>query len=190
MTDNRSTGYGNWISVKSDIPSGVTENAVEWTITPNVLPGWKREPVIAISQIGYHPGQVKKAIIELDPQTKKLNKARLVKITGGNETIEVMSAVPVKWGRFLCFDNAIFDFSSVKDPGMFIVTYGETRSYPFSIKSDVFSTGVWQPTLEAFFPVQMCHVKVKDRSQIWHGACHLDDALQAPLDSVQLLLPL
>jgi hypothetical protein len=96
----------------------------------------------------------------------------------------------VKWGRFLCLDYAIFDFSSVKDPGMFIVTYGETRSYPFSIKSDVFSTGVWQPTLEAFFPVQMCHVKVKDRSQIWHGACHLDDALQAPLDSVQLLLPL
>jgi hypothetical protein len=67
-----------------------------------------------------------------------------------------------------------------------MVTYGATRSYPFSIKNDVFSTGVWQPTLEAFFPVQMCHIKVKDRSQIWHGACHLDDALQAPLDSVHI----
>jgi|WetSurMetagenome_2_1015567.scaffolds.fasta_scaffold02003_2 endoglucanase len=180
--DNRNTGYGGWISVKSEIPAGVTENAVEWTITPNVLPDWKREPVIAISQIGYHPDQEKRAILELDPQTKTLEKARLIKITGGNETKEVLSAVPVKWGRFLCFEYAVFDFSGVTEPGMYMVTYGETKSYPFSIKSDIFSTGVWQPTLEAYFPVQMCHVKVKDRSQIWHGACHLDDALQAPLD--------
>jgi hypothetical protein len=186
VTDNRSTGYGNWISVTSDIPSGVTENVIEWTITPNVLPGWTREPVISISQIGYHPDQIKKAILELDPQTRKLEKARLVKITGDKETKEILSAVPEKWGRFLCYDYAIFDFSSVKDPGMYMVTYGATRSYPFSIKNDVFSTGVWQPTLEAFFPVQMCHIKVKDRSQIWHGACHLDDALQAPLDSVHI----
>jgi hypothetical protein len=142
--------------------------------------------VISISQIGYHPDQIKKAILELDPQTRKLEKARLVKITGEKETKEILAAVPEKWGRFLCYDYAIFDFSSVKDPGMYMVIYGETRSYPFSIKNDVFSTGVWQPTLEAFFPVQMCHVKVKDRSQIWHGACHLDDALQAPLDSVHI----
>ena len=155
VTDNRSTGYGSWISVKSDIPSGVTQNAIEWTITPNVLPGWSREPVISISQIGYHPDQVKKAILELDPQTKRLEKARLIKITGNKETEEILAAVPVKWGRFLCYDYAIFDFSSVKEPGMYMVTYGKTSSYPFSIKNDVFSSGVWQPTLEAFFPVQI-----------------------------------
>jgi Glycosyl hydrolase family 9. len=28
--------------------------------------------------------------------------------------------------------------------------------------------------------VQMCHVEVRDRYRVWHGACHLDDALQAP----------
>ena len=186
VTDNRSTGYGSWIYVRTQIPGGVTENAIEWTITPNVMPGWTRDPVIALSQIGYHPDQAKKAILELDPQTKKLEKAKLLKITGDNETLEIMAAIPVKWGSFLCYDYAIFDFSSVRDPGMYIVNYGETRSNPFSIKDEVFSTGVWQPTLEAFFPVQMCHVKVKDRSQIWHGACHLDDALQAPLDSVHI----
>jgi hypothetical protein len=26
----------------------------------------------------------------------------------------------------------------------------------------------------------MCHVRVIDRGRIWHGACHMDDALQAP----------
>lgn len=182
VIDNRNTSYGGWILVKSEIPAGVTENAVEWTITPNVMPGWKREPVIAISQIGYHPDQAKKAILELGPRTKKLEKARLLKITGGKDKQEVMSAVPEKWGRFLCYDYAVFDFSNIKEPGIYMVTYGETKSNPFSIKSNIYSSGVWQPTLEAFFPVQMCHIKVRDRSQIWHGACHLDDALQAPLD--------
>ncbi|MBI5009926.1 MAG: glycoside hydrolase family 9 protein [Bacteroidia bacterium] len=171
VTDNRNSIYHGWIAVKSEIPAGVTENAIEWTITPNVIPGWKREPVISISQIGYHPDQVKKAILELDPQTKNLEKAQLFKISGDNEILKIMEAVPEKWGKFLCYDYAIFDFSHVK-------------SYPFSIKGDIFSMGVWQPTLEAYFPVQMCHVKVRDRSQIWHGACHLDDALQAPLDSI------
>jgi hypothetical protein len=38
----------------------------------------------------------------------------------------------------------------------------------------------WQPTLEVFLPVQMCHVSVRDANRFWHGACHLDDALQAP----------
>jgi hypothetical protein len=90
------------------------------------------------------------------------------------------------WGNFLRYKYAIFDFSSVKEPGMYMVTYGETKSYPFAVKQDIFRNEVWQPTLEAYFPVQMCHVKVRDRSQIWHGACHLDDALQAPLDWVHV----
>ncbi|MBI5009927.1 MAG: glycoside hydrolase family 9 protein, partial [Bacteroidia bacterium] len=186
VTDTRNANYGGWIIVKSEIPAGTTENAVEWTITPNVIPGWKRDPVIAISQVGYHPDQAKKAILELDPQTDKLEKATLFKITGDGNTKEVLSEIPKKWGSFLRYEYAVFDFSSVKEPGMYMVTYGTTKSYPFSIKSDIFSSGVWQPTLEAYFPVQMCHVKVRDRSQIWHGACHLDDALQAPLDWIHV----
>ena len=182
LTDNRSTGYGNWISIKSVIPGGVTENALEWTITPNVIPGWRRDPVIAVSQIGYDPGQAKKAIIELDHWTNKVENVKLVRIGEGGKNEEVLSSMPVKWGRFLAYDYSVFDFSSVTEPGMYMVTYGKIKSYPFAIKKNILSNEVWQPTLEAYFPVQMCHVKVKDRSQIWHGACHLDDALQAPLD--------
>ncbi len=182
VTDQRDQSYGGWIVVKSEVPAGVTDNAIEWTITPNVIPGWIREPVIAISQVGYHPGQIKKAILELDPNSKKIEKASLMKITEDGKTSEILSGIPEEWGGFLRYKYAIFDFSSVKEPGLYMVTYGKIKSYPFSIKSDIFSKGVWQPTLEGYFPVQMCHVKVRDRSQIWHGACHLDDALQAPLD--------
>ena len=183
MIDNRNNTNSGWILVKSEIPAGVTQNAIEWTITPNTKPGWKREPVIAVSQVGYHPEQLKQAIVELDPFYGKLEKIRLLKVTGRKEAYEVLSGIPEKWGKFLCYDYAMFDFSSVKEPGMYVLNYGSTFSYPFSISRDVFKKDIWQPTLEGYFPVQMCHVKVRDRSQIWHGACHLDDALQAPLDT-------
>lgn len=34
--------------------------------------------------------------------------------------------------------------------------------------------------MDVFFPVQMCHVEVRQGEKVWHGACHLDDGLQAP----------
>lgn len=182
MFDNRNESFSGWIVLKSTIPSGVTANAVEWTITPNIVPGWKREAMIAVSQVGYHPDQVKKAIIELDPVITKRETARLFKITGDDGLREVISSVPGEWGKFLCYNYAVFDFSPVKDPGMYMITYGKSSSYPFSISRDVYRNDIWQPCLEGYFPVQMCHVKVRDRSQIWHGACHLDDALQAPVN--------
>ena len=186
MVDNRNTSYSGWILVKSAIPSGVTNNAIEWTITPNIVPDWKREPMIAISQIGYHPDQKKQAIIELDINADKLEKVRLLKIAGGKDPQEVLSGIPEKWGKFLCYNYATFDFSSVKEPGMYIVRYGEKSSYPFSIDKNVYKKDVWQPTLEGYFPVQMCHVLVRDRQAIWHGACHLDDGLQAPVNTVHV----
>lgn len=182
MVDSRDNYYGGWIQLVSVVPSGVTENAVEWTITPNIIPGWKREPMIAISQVGYHPDQVKKAIIELDPVDKNRDRARLMKVTQDNGLTEILSAVPSDWGSFLCYNYAVFDFSAIKDPGVYVVEYGKSSSYAFSINNTIYAKNVWQPTLEGYFPVQMCHVKVRDRSLIWHGACHLDDALQAPLD--------
>ncbi len=33
-----------------------------------------------------------------------------------------------------------------------------------------------------FFPVQMDHMLVNEGYRVWHGAAHLDDAVQAPLD--------
>ncbi|MBG0860198.1 MAG: glycoside hydrolase family 9 protein [Bacteroidales bacterium] len=186
LIDGRNTSKQGWIIVRSVIPGGVTASAIEWTIEPEIVPGWKREPVIAVSQIGYHPGQKKQAVIELDRRVSRLEKASLVKITGKNSNSEILSMIPEKWGKFLCYNYAVFDFSSVTDPGMYMVQYGGKSSFPFAIDSNIYKAGVWQPALEGYFPIQMCHIKVRDRMAIWHGACHLDDALQAPLDIVHI----
>lgn len=39
--------------------------------------------------------------------------------------------------------------------------------------------GVWQPVIEYFLPVQMCHMMVADKYRVWHDACHMDDAQMA-----------
>lgn len=182
LIDERNYSGRGWLLVKSNISSGVTSNAVEWLIKPNLIPGWERDPMIALSQVGYHPNQRKKAIIELDPSTSKIKEARLYKVDPEKGMITVESGLPEKWGHFLCYEYSVFDFSSVKEPGIYMVQYGSQSSNPFVIDKDVYKRDVWQPTLEAYFPIQMCHLAVRDRAAIWHGACHLDDALQAPLD--------
>ncbi|MCL2031385.1 MAG: DUF4861 domain-containing protein, partial [Oscillospiraceae bacterium] len=42
--------------------------------------------------------------------------------------------------------------------------------------------GVWQPVLEYFLPVQMCHIRVNEKYRVWHGLCHADDARMAPVN--------
>jgi hypothetical protein len=153
-------------------------------ITPNLLPDWIRNPVISLSQVGYHPEQVKQAIIELDAHADKINNAMLNRMGDDGKVTNIKSALPINWGKFLRYKYAIFDFSEIKDPGLYTVSYGSIQSEPFRISKDVYQQNVWQPTLEIFFPVQMCHMRIRDRGRVWHGACHLDDALQAPLSTL------
>ncbi len=178
--DGRSQNTHNWFLVRTLIPAGATKGAVRWRITPNAVPGWTRPPIIGISQVGYHPGQVKHAIIELDPRPGALEEASLFRLDPEKGPIPVLKQSLTRWGRFLRYDYAVFDFSSVRDPGAYIIRYAGEQTSPFLISDDVYRRDVWQPTLETFLPVQMCHVRVIDRGRIWHGFCHMDDALQAP----------
>ena len=88
-----------------------------------------------------------------------------------------------KWGKFLRFQYAIFDFSDVQKPGLYLLEFRDQHAGPFQIADEV-TDEAWQPTLEYFLPVQMCHVAVKEGTRTWHGACHLDDARQAPANHV------
>jgi endoglucanase len=186
LVDNRNSSLGGWIMVRSEISLGIDRGALEWVITPGLIPDWVRNPVISLSQVGYHPQQVKQAIIELDARSGKLGKAVLHKIGRDGNMEEIKSGIPLDWGKFLRYRYAIFDFSEIKDPGIYTVAYGNQVSDPFSISKDVYRQHVWQPTLEIYFPVQMCHMRVRDRGRIWHGACHLDDAVQAPVSTVHV----
>ena len=183
LYDGRDTDANGWFVAREVIRSGVTENALEWRIIPHSVPEWRRAPVICISQVGYHPNQVKQAILELDPRTETLDTAVLKRLDAGGLTT-TWANLPTRWGRWLAHEYAIFDFSAVREPGMYVVQYGEQRTPPFAIHPEVYQHNVWQPTLETYFPVQMCHVTVRDGMRVWHGACHLDDALQAPAPHV------
>jgi hypothetical protein len=45
---------------------------------------------------------------------------------------------------------------------MYVVSYGEVRSNPFRIAADVYRRHVWQPTVDSFLPIQMCHLRVNE----------------------------
>jgi endoglucanase len=183
LVDNRNTTLGGWLIVRSVIPEGVDTGAVKWTIRPNLVSGWHRKPVVTLSQVGYHPAQVKQAVIELDARTGVYDNAVLRRFEANGSMKEVKSGVPAGWGKFLRYKYAIFDFSEVREPGMYTLSYGDQTTKPFAIGRDVYQRRVWQPTLEIYFPVQMCHMRVRDRVRVWHGACHLDDAVQAPVST-------
>ena len=183
LIDGRSKYNNGWFVVRSLVPKGVSKNAIEWLVTPHAIEGWKSDPVIQVSQVGYHPNQKKVAVIELDKNDQTRFHAKLLRIneTGGLE--DVLNTGTKDWGDFLRYHYLQFDFSAIKKPGMYIVSYGSFKTNPFKISSDVFSNNVWQPTLEYFLPVQMCHMKVTNNYRIWHGWCHMDDARMAPTDS-------
>jgi len=182
LLDGRYVHNNGWFVVRSVVAEGVSKNAVEWIITPNVVAGWKSTPVIHVSQIGFHPNQDKVAFIELDKNEAKPVIPVLVSVgeNGKNTLLTVNKAV--LWGSFLRYKYLKFDFSSVKQEGLYFIKYGNEQSQPFRIASDVFKRNVWQPTLEYFLPVQMCHMRVNEKYRVWHGLCHMDDALMAPTD--------
>jgi hypothetical protein len=184
LLDGRIRHTNGWFVVRSAVPANATKGAIEWTVKVNHIPGWIAQPVVHISQVGYHPKQAKKAVIELDAADSRISKASLVKLNGMEKENIVLSEKPASWGKFLRYNCFLFDFSKITEPGTYQIQYGETRSNPFVISPDIYKRHVWQPTLEVFLPVQMCHMRVVDAYRVWHGACHLDDALMAPVDSI------
>lgn len=182
LLDGRYVHNNGWFVVRSVVREGATTNAVEWVITPNAVPGWKSNPVIHVSQIGYRPEQQKIAIIELDRNETKKDAPALVRIDANGGNSEVSVSQPDLWGQFLRYNYMKFDFTSVKQEGLYFIKYGNQQSQPFRIASDLYKNNVWQPTLEYFLPVQMCHMRVNEKYRVWHGLCHMDDARMAPLD--------
>ena len=181
--DGRIRHTNGWFVVRSLIPEGATTEAIKWTIKANAIPGWKSKPAVHVSQVGYHPRQSKMAIVELDASDKSEKKARSLRITdkGGRKLVKSLSGS--RWGSFLRYIYLRFDFSDVQEEGIYMVEYGNIQSNPFSISPDIYRRHVWQPTLEYFLPVQMCHMRVIETYKVWHGICHMDDALMAPVDS-------
>ncbi|MFA5058215.1 MAG: glycoside hydrolase family 9 protein [Opitutaceae bacterium] len=184
LLDGRNGSENGWFIVRALVPQGAATHAIEWLVTPQVLPGWISPPVVQVSQVGYHPRQPKVAVIETDVRDTRRLPASLYRIPENGGLEKVLEAAPKDWGRFLRYRYFQFDFSAVAAPGMYVVQYGDYRTSPFQISPDVFQRQVWQPTLEYFLPIQMCHMRVSDGARLWHGPCHLDDARMAPINHV------
>lgn len=181
LIDGRGQHNNGWFVVRSLVPKGATTHAIDWLVTPHAIPGWMSDPVVQVSQVGYHPKQQKFAVIELDARDTRRPPVVVSRLEPDGRLQPVLEATPQDWGRFLRYQYVRLDFTRVDAPGMYAVSYGGTRSNPFRIAADVYARDVWQPTLEYFLPVQMCHVRVNERYRVWHDACHLDDARMAPV---------
>jgi endoglucanase len=180
LIDARNKRNNGWFVVRSLVAAGASKGAVSWLITPHAIPGWQYGPVIHVSQVGYHPAQKKVAILELDKADQSAGTASVERISEAGGTVSVLWKKPEAWGDFLRYKYLRFDFSAITEPGMYQVVYRGKTSQPFRIAADVYHRGVWQPVLEYFLPVQMCHMRVEQQYRVWHGMCHRDDARMAP----------
>ena len=181
LWDGRSNHNNGWFIVRSLIPAGASHGAIEWLITPHVIEGWQYQPVIQVSQLGYGASLPKMAVIEQDSRDTSSSKVQLLKL-GRNGPELIDQRTPTPWGSFLRYHYLQYDFSSVQEPGMYQIVYRDGQSQPFKIGPDVYSRHAWQPTLEYFLPVQMCHMRVNEKYRVWHDKCHHDDARMAPVD--------
>jgi len=181
LYDGRNKAQNGWYVVRSLIPSDKTGTVIEWYVDAAAVPGWIRKPVIGHSQVGYQPQQQKVAVIELDKNDTPLTKARLLKINEKGIFQQVLENNIKDWGQYQRYHYVTFDFTSEKEQGLYAIEYGNTRTKPFRIAKDVYKDA-WHPTLDIYLPVQMDHVYVKEAYRVWHGASHLDDALQAPVN--------
>ena len=181
LYDGRNQAQNGWFVVRGELPAGRTGRVLEWTVAPDIEPGWRREPVIGHSQLGYAPQQAKRAVIELDRNDSEGGTMQLLRIApDGSETV-ALAGDPAQWGDYLRYTYRVFDFSEVREPGLYALAYRGQRTAAFRIGADVYQQA-WHPGMDVYMPVQMDHMLVNEAYRVWHADSHRDDARQAPLD--------
>ncbi|MFT4076423.1 MAG: glycoside hydrolase family 9 protein [Asticcacaulis sp.] len=178
LLDGRGNVNNGWYIVREVTRPGATKDAITWTITPNVDPDWRYKPIVQVSQVGYRPDQAKTIIIEQDKRDTQADPLILYQLTETGR-VEVARYTPKPWGQFLRYNYLTADLTAVKTPGMYLLAYRGADTGTFRIADDVYDRHVWQPTLEYFLPVQMCHMLVRENYRTWHGLDHQDDARMA-----------
>jgi endoglucanase len=181
LFDGRNLAQNGWYIIRSLLPANKTGKVLTWYLEPNAIANWIRKPVIGFSQVGYTPNQKKVAVVELDAKDTPINTASVFQVDANGKSVERYKGEVKVWGKYLRYNYAKFDFSSVKDQGIYYIQYGDQKTNTFVIAPNVYSE-VWHPTLDVWFPVQMDHMEVNEAYRVWHGAPYLDDCLQAPLN--------
>ena len=181
LFDGRNVAQNGWFVVRSLIPANETKDVVVWHIRASVVAGWTRPPVVGYNQVGYTPWRSKVAVIELDPVFDAPKTALVLRLNSDGAYKEVFRGEVQPWGKWMRYQYARFDFSAVREPGMYAIEYAGHMNGPFAIGPGVYEN-IWRPSLDIYMAEQMDHVKVREGYRIWHGVSHLDDARQAPVN--------
>ena len=179
LYDGRMLAQNGWFVLRSVLPKGKTGKVVTWTLEPNAVPGWIREPNIGFCQVGYIPGQPKVAVIELDKKDKPQATASLIRIKEDGTTEEAFKGDIQSWGPYFKYNYVKFDFSAVKEPGVYYIQYGKTKTNNFLIDAHVYDK-ITDATTDVWVPIHMNHMYVTEGYRTWHGEPFKEGYLQAP----------
>ena len=179
LFDGRMLAQNGWFVLRSVLPKGKTGKVVTWTVEPHAIPNWIREPNIGFSQVGYIPDQPKVAVIELDKNDQPQTTASLIRIKPDGTTEQAFTGNIQNWGPYFKYNYVKFDFSSVKQPGVYYIQYGKTRTNDFLIDEHVYDK-ITDATTDVWVPIHMNHMYVTEGYRTWHGEPFKEGYLQAP----------
>ncbi len=177
LYDGRMRSQNGWYVLRTMLPADKTDNAVVWHIKVDVEKDWIREPVIGHNQAGYTPDRNKVAVMELDRNdTDFAKEASVLRLNSDGTFTSVFTGPLDKNVRsYLRYRYVNFDFTEVKEPGMYVIEYAGVRTDLFPIAADAYKN-IWQPSLDTWMTVQMDHMKVREGYLIHHAAGAEDDA--------------
>lgn len=179
LYDGRMLAQNGWFVLRSVLPKDKTGKVLSWTVEPHAIPGWIREPNIGFSQVGYIPDQPKVAVIELDKNDTPQATASLMRIKPDGTSEQAYSGAIKSWGPYYKYNYVKFDFSSVRQPGIYYIQYGKTRSNDFLIDEHVYDK-ITDATTDVWVPIHMNHMYVNEGYRTWHGEPFKEGYLQAP----------
>jgi endoglucanase len=179
LFDGRVLAQNGWYVVRSLLPAGKTGKVLTWTVEPNAINGWIREPNIGFSQVGYLPSQPKVSVIELDKKDKPHAKASIFKVGNDGKATEVFSGKINPWGDYYKYHYVKFDFSSVNTPGIYYIQYGDNKTNNFLIENNVYDK-ITDATSDIWIPIHMNHMFVNEAYRVWHGEPFKEGYRQAP----------
>ncbi len=179
LFDGRMLAQNGWFVLRSVLPKGKTGKVVTWTVEPHAIPNWIREPNIGFSQVGYIPEQPKVAVIELDKNDRVQPTATLMRIKADGTTEQAFKGAIKEWGPYFKYNYVKFDFSQVKEPGVYYIQYGHTKTNDFLIDAHVYDK-ITDATTDVWVPIHMNHMYVTEGYRTWHGEPFKEGYLQAP----------
>ncbi len=179
LYDGRMLAQNGWFVLRSVLPKGKTGKVLTWTVEPHAIEGWIREPNIGFSQVGYMPEQPKVAVIELDKKDTPQSSASLFRFNEDGTEEEAFKGGIQTWGPYFKYNYVKFDFSSVTQPGIYYIKYGNTKTNNFLIDDHVYDK-ITDATTDVWVPIHMNHMYVNEGYRTWHGEPFKEGYLQAP----------